>query len=54
MTASMTVPICDECWRKQKGERVPVRIKEPDQEICHACGKETFSGIYVRKNEHTG
>ena len=44
-----TVPICDECWRKEEGEREPVRFKEPNEERCYACGKATQSGIYTRR-----
>jgi hypothetical protein len=44
-----TVPICDECWRKQEGEREPVRMREPEVETCYACDHPTSSGIYVRR-----
>lgn len=45
----MTVAICDDCWCKQEGERVPTRFREPDEERCYACGETTRSGIYVRR-----
>jgi hypothetical protein len=44
-----TVPICDECWRKQEGEREPVRMREPEVETCYVCDHPTSSGIYVRR-----
>jgi hypothetical protein len=44
-----TVPICDECWRKQEGEREPVRLRCPAEECCYACGRPTRSGIYTRR-----
>lgn len=46
----MTVPICDDCWRKQNGEREPLRFREPDEERCDYCGRLTLSGIYVRSD----
>jgi hypothetical protein len=44
-----TVAICDECWRKEEGEREPVRFTEPDTDHCYRCKQETRSGIYVRR-----
>ena len=41
-------PMCDWCWYRDYGERVPVRLKEPDKEVCCWCGRRTSSGIYVR------
>jgi hypothetical protein len=49
MMAWGSVPICDDCWRQQEGDREPVRFRKPDQEQCYACGKVTLSGIYVRR-----
>ena len=43
-----TVPICDDCWQKATG-KTPIRLREPELEICHFCQEETKSGIYVRK-----
>lgn len=48
----MTVPICDDCWRKQEGERQPVRFKDREEETCYDCGQKTFSGIYVRRSRN--
>jgi hypothetical protein len=44
-----TVPICEECWRKQEGDREPVRFREPTEEKCYACNEATLSGIYARR-----
>lgn len=41
-------PLCDSCWQHQCVFS-PVRIKDPDPEICADCGEETLSGIYVRR-----
>jgi hypothetical protein len=45
-------PICDDCWKREFGARLPVRIVESvrDTETCCWCGKLTFSGIYYREN----
>lgn len=45
---AVTVPICDECWRERAGALDPVRLREPEAEICQYCGLVTRSGIYVR------
>lgn len=45
-----TVAICDQCWREQEGKRQPIRMREPEEERCYACGQATRSGIYVRRN----
>lgn len=44
-----TVAICDECWKKEHGEREPFRLKKPVEEHCYACKQPTKSGIYVRR-----
>ena len=44
-----TVPICDDCWLQEEGDREPIRFNEPGQEQCYACGESTLSGIYVRR-----
>jgi len=44
-----TVPICDECWRREEGDREPARLKEPEEEFCYRCARRTFSGIYTRR-----
>ena len=43
-----TKPICDECWKRRKPHREPVRLKQPEPEVCCLCGNVTESGIYVR------
>lgn len=47
-----TVPICDPCWEANGLPRTPARILEEKRvvEDCHHCGRETLSGIYVRRN----
>ena len=46
-----TVPICDQCWREEEGERQPVRMTGEHQELerCYRCHAPTLSGIYVRR-----
>jgi hypothetical protein len=45
----INAPICDDCWiRRDLYGRPPVRLREPEQEDCHFCGRKTLSGIYVR------
>lgn len=50
MRQSWTQPICDPCWEKKKGNRVPIRTVSPPEERCAYCGAGTRSGIYVRAN----
>jgi hypothetical protein len=42
------VALCDGCWRKRHPERPPGRVIIGDPDLCHACGKLTFAGIYIR------
>jgi len=42
-----THAICDNCWDAQS-DMPPVKMKNPDTEICCFCGAETKSGIYIR------
>lgn len=54
------VPICERCWIEREavwdendsdvmvGLRLPVRLIEPDLEVCHFCGHPTFIGVFVR------
>lgn len=51
-----TVPICEDCWAREEGERVPIRVNTPslyyitlDLEICYNCKKGTRGGIFVRR-----
>jgi hypothetical protein len=52
----MNHSICDDCWLKRNSYigpdgamvRVPVRITEPELEICCYCGIRNRDGIYVR------
>lgn len=41
-------PCCLDCWEWMNGDRVPVRIVNPDTETCHWCRTTTRSGIYIR------
>jgi hypothetical protein len=43
-----TASLCDLCWFEKNEDRVPVRVKIPDVEICTNCGSATRSGIYYR------
>jgi ribosome-binding protein aMBF1 (putative translation factor) len=46
-------PMCDACWRRERGERTPVRVRESELEQCAFCGFGTSSGIYVRQDPLT-
>ncbi len=41
------VALCDGCWRKRHAERPAARVIVGDPDLCHACGKLTFAGIYI-------
>lgn len=45
---SWNQPICDVCFWLRNPNREPVRLREPEAEICAYCGDGTTSGIYVR------
>jgi len=47
-----TVPICDQCWREERGRIEPVRVTSEHQEVetCYRCHTPTLSGIYVRRS----
>jgi hypothetical protein len=51
MVHYLNVAICDVCWKKENGDRQPHRLVNPEKETCASCGRETTSGIYVRKEE---
>jgi hypothetical protein len=57
------VACCDDCWwgdqgngeftgqgMSREGMRMPYRMRNEVRplEVCHFCGYETFSGIYIR------
>ena len=43
-----TAATCTDCWFRMHPERMPTRVKDPDRERCHACGRFTLAGIYIR------
>lgn len=46
------VPICDDHWVEEEGNRQPVRLNKavrPAEDPCYRCGRQTH-GIYVRRN----
>src|SRR5262252_9592319 len=46
------VPICDQHWIEEEGDRGPIRIVaslRDANERCYRCGNRT-EGIYVRRN----
>ncbi len=43
-----THAMCDGCWVRHKGVRMPVRMTELDTETCCWCGVIHRSGIYCR------
>lgn len=50
---SFTQPACDSCFAERNPGREPVRLMEPETEICCFCGQPTASGIYVRVDPST-
>ncbi len=38
---------CESCYWETH-EREPVRLKNPEEEVCCYCGETTKSGIYTR------
>lgn len=47
---SWNQPVCDDDWRKLRGDRWPTRVKDAKVETCAFCGEDTRSGIYIREN----
>lgn len=45
------VPICDEHWQEEEGDRQAIRVVEAarDNQGCYRCGRRT-DGILVRRN----
>jgi hypothetical protein len=41
-------PVCDDCWAQEYGYREPVRVRQPNEEVCALCGTPNRSGIYLR------
>lgn len=41
-------PMCRECWEEKNPQREPVRIRDPELEMCCWCGLPTNEGIFVR------
>ena len=50
---SWTQPMCEDCYANREPERVPVRLTQPEVEICCMCGAETREGIYYRVDPST-
>jgi hypothetical protein len=48
-------PLCDPCWNTENPDRVATRLAPHGREIetCCMCGKDTLSGIYVRRDPKT-
>jgi len=47
---SWTQPQCDNCWVLENGAREASRVIHREVENCCSCGRETVSGIYIRRN----
>jgi len=43
-----TQPCCDKCWDTFYENLEPLRMEEIKLEHCCFCGRDTYSGIYVR------
>lgn len=48
--SNWTQSICERCWNKQNPGRIPVRMKNADEEECCFCKRVTTDGIYIRVN----
>lgn len=48
--SNWTQSVCDTCWHKLEGDRIPTRIKPEyrNEERCSWCGAAHWSGIYLR------
>ena len=44
----INAPICERCWIERNSEWEPVRLTEPEIEMCNFCGSPTIFGAYVR------
>lgn len=50
---SWTQPSCEVCFVDRNPGREPVRLREPEREVCVFCGQTTEDGIYVRVDPST-
>lgn len=41
--------ICMPCWRLTEGDRIPARLKDPQEQTCCFCLRPCASGIFVRR-----
>lgn len=48
-------PLCDLCWHAENPDRQATRLLPRARSIeqCCMCGRDTLSGIYVRKDPAT-
>ena len=48
-------PFCDLCFKAEQPDREPTRIVPQSRSIeaCCMCGRDTLSGIYVRRDPAT-
>ena len=42
--------ICDLCWEGKKPGRIPIRMRDADEEVCCYCHLPTQAGIYIRED----
>lgn len=45
---SWTQPLCFDCWENTYPSREPVKLREPELELCVECRSSTEDGIYIR------
>jgi hypothetical protein len=45
---SWTQPICESCFKLRYPHKGPVRLTDPDAEVCVDCQRPTTTGIYIR------
>lgn len=50
---SFTQPMCRACWDRRHPGREPVRLIEPEAEVCCECGTLTEDAIYIRVDPAT-
>lgn len=50
---SWTQACCERCWFERYAPRDPLRLVDPDEEICCFCGGPSSAGIYVRVDPAT-
>jgi hypothetical protein len=53
MSSAWNHVLCDDCWVETEGDRPPLRLKYPTEEVCCRCRENTTSGIYYRADPNS-